>query len=66
MDDVLDCVRLIHLHRDVHRRLPIMVPILLRGEDSARALASLASYQRIFHSVPEVCTPGPVQAGTGV
>lgn len=65
MDDVLDSVRLVHMHGDVHRRVPIMVPVLLRGEDSARTVAALAGHEGFLHIVQEVCSPSALQAGTG-
>lgn len=65
MDDVLDCVCLVHMHRNVHRRFPIMVPVLLRGENSSRALAPLTCYQGLVNIVQEVCTSSALQTGAG-
>lgn len=65
MDDVLDSVRFIHMHGDLHRRVPVMVSILLRSEDSTRTMASIAGYKRFFHPLQEVCSPGALQTGTG-
>lgn len=64
MDDVLDSVRFIHLHGDVHGRVPVMVPLLLRGEDSPGTVAVVSSHQGLLHTVQEVCAPGALQAGT--
>lgn len=65
MDDVLDRLRLVHMHRNVHRRFPIMVPVLLRSENSPRTLAPVASYQGLVDIVQEVCTSSALQAGAG-
>lgn len=65
MDDVLDSVRLVHVHRNVHRRFPIMVPVLLRGENSPRTLAPVACHQGLVNIVQEVCTSSALQTGTG-
>lgn len=65
MDDVLDSVCLIHMHGDVYRRLLIMVPLLLRGEDSASPVASLASDEGILDSLQEVCASSTLQERTG-
>lgn len=65
MDDVLDSFRPVHVHGDIYGRVPIVVPVLLRGEDSPRAMAPLSCYQRVVDFVQEVCTPGAVQARAG-
>lgn len=65
MDDVLDSVCAVHVHRDVHGRVPIMVPVLLRGEDRAGAVAAVAGHEGLLDTVQEVCSPGVVQEGTG-
>lgn len=65
MDDVLDSVRTVHVHGDLHGRVPVVVPFLLRGEDSARAMAALACHQRLLHTVPQVRASGALQEGTG-
>lgn len=65
MDDVLDSFRFIHMHGDIYGCVPLMVSLLLRGEDSARPLAFVASYKRIFDSLQEVCASGTLQARTG-
>lgn len=66
MDDVLDCVRPIHMHRNVHRRFSVMVPVLLRGENSPRALAPIAGNQGLVNIIQEIRTPSALQAGTGL
>lgn len=66
MDDVLDSVRAVHVHGDVYRRVPVMVPVLLRGEDRAGAVAAVAGDKGLLHTVQEVRSPGAVQAGTGM
>lgn len=65
MDDVLDSVRFIHVYGDIHGRVPIMVPVLLRGEDCVGAMAAVASNQGLLHTVPEVRASGALQTGTG-
>ena len=65
MDDVLDSFRFIHVHGDLHGRVPVMVPVLLRGEDSIGAVAAVAGNQGILDIVPEVRASGALQAGTG-
>lgn len=57
MDDVLDSVCLLHLHRNVHGHLSVLVPVLLRGEGDHGHLAAVAGHQGQFHAVPEVCAP---------
>lgn len=65
MDDVLDSVRFIHVHGDVHGRLSVMVPVLLRGEDSPGAMAAVAGDQGLLNTVQEVRASSALQAGTG-
>lgn len=65
MDDVLDSVRFIHLYGDFHGCVPVMVPLLLRGEDSPGTMVAFAGHQGLFHTVQKVRAPGAVQAGTG-
>lgn len=65
MDDVLDSVRAVHLHGDVHGRVPVVVPLLLRGEDSAGAVAAVARHQGLLDTLQEVRSPRPLQARTG-
>lgn len=55
MDDVLDCVCLLHLHRNVYGHFPVVVPVLLRGESDYGHLAVVAGHQGQLHAVPEVC-----------
>lgn len=66
MDDVLDSICPVHMHRNFHRRVPVMVPLLLRGQDSAGAVAALAGDQRLLHLVQEVRASGVMQEGTGM
>lgn len=54
MDDVLDRVRLFHVHRNVHGHLSVLVPVLLRGEGDSGHLAVVAGHQRQLHYLPEV------------
>lgn len=65
MDDVLDSLRSVHVHRDIHRHVPIMVPVLLRSEDSSRAVAPIAGNEGFLNSIQEVCASSALQKGTG-
>lgn len=65
MDDVLDSVRSVHMHGDIHGRVPFVVPVLLRGEDCAGAVAAVAGHQGLLHTVQEVRAPSALQEGTG-
>lgn len=65
MDDVLDCLRFVHIYRDFHGCFPLMVPVLLRSQDSDGPLAALSSYEGILDTVQEVRASSIVQARTG-
>jgi hypothetical protein len=65
MDDVLDCIRFVHMHRNVHGRISVMVPVLLRGEDCTSVMATVSCHQRVFDSLQEIRAPSIVQEGTG-
>lgn len=65
MDDVLDSLCPVHLHGDIHGRVPVMVPLLLRGEDSDSAVVAVAGYQGVLDSVPKVRASSTVQERDG-
>lgn len=65
MDDVLDSVRPVHMHGDLHGRVPVLVPFLLRGEDRPSPVAAVSGHEGVFHTLQEVCASGAMQAGTG-
>lgn len=65
MDDVLDSFRFIHMYGDFHGRVSVMVPVLLRGEDCAGALAAVSGHQGLLDIVSEVRASSAMQAGTG-
>lgn len=65
MDDVLDRVCVLHLHRNVHRHPAVVVPVLLRDQGDPRAVAAVAGHAGQFDAVPKVRPPDADAPGAG-
>lgn len=65
MDDVLDSVCAVYVRGDHHRRVLQLVPLLLRGEDTAGYMAAVTRHQGLLHPLQEVCASRALQERTG-
>ena len=64
MDDVLDCVRTLHIGGDFLRLfLLLLVSILLRDQDRVPDLAPVARHQGLLPPLPQVRPPAAAQPG---
>lgn len=54
MDDVLDCLCIFHLHRNIHGHIYLLATVLLRGEGGPGVLAPLAGHKGQFDFVSQI------------
>lgn len=65
MADVLDCVCIFHIIRDIYGYTAVMVPILLRNKSDCGAVAAVAGHRRQLGAVSELRASNAHQWRTG-
>lgn len=65
MDNVLDCVCVFHMRRNIHGHFPVVVPVLLRAQSGHCHLAAVAGHRRQLRALSQFRSSDADQTGKG-